>query len=447
MPAGEFDVVVIGAGAAGLAAAAVLAEARRSVLLLEARERLGGRLHTLRLPGLAAPIELGAEFVHGDARETHAWLSRVGRSVISGGEEHWTLRAGELVAADESFAVIGSILERAARGGADLSLAQFLALPENADLPLAARERILGMVEGFDAADPARISARSVAAEWRGGAAASSAGRPEGGYATLVGALAAALDPACVTLRLGTIVQRVRWSEAGVTVAAGSGATAFEARAPQAIVTLPLGVLQAAPGATGAVRFEPPLEAKSAALAGLASGPVVKVVLAFRTAFWETSSDGRYAHAAFFHSPGAPLPTVWTALPERAPLLVAWAGGARAARLGGAGESELIDRALDSVATLFPDVEVRGERVGGWAHDWQGDPFARGAYSYVLAGGGDANRALAAPLARTLYFAGEATDYDGEATLVSGALASGRRAALQLLADSGPVALNRSRGG
>jgi monoamine oxidase len=83
---------------------------------------------------------------------------------------------------------------------------------------------------------------------------------------------------------------------------------------------------------------------------------------------------------------------------------------------------------------------VRAEHVGSWVHDWQRDPFARGAYSYVLAGGGEANRALAAPLARTLYFAGEATDCEGEATLVSGALASGRRAALQLLGD-------RTRGG
>jgi len=415
--------------------------------LIEARERLGGRLHTLLLPGVGAPIELGAEFVHGDAPDTHAWLRRAGRSVIGSGDEHWTLRAGELVAADESFAAIGTVMERAARGGADLSLAQFLARPENADLPPAARERILGMVEGFDAADPARISAQSVAAEWRSGAAASSTGRPEGGYASLVSALAGALDPACVTQRLGRIVHRVRWSEAAVTVAAGSGAMAFEARAPQAIVTLPLGVLQAAPGAAGAVLFEPPLEAKSGALAALASGPVVKVVLAFRRAFWETLADGRYAGATFFHSPGAALPTFWTARPERAPLLVAWAGGSRAARLAGAGEPELIEQALASAATLFPGVDLRAERVGGWAHDWQGDPFARGAYSYLLAGGGDANRALAAPLAATLYFAGEATDYAGEATLVSGALASGRRAALQLLADSGALAPGRYRGG
>jgi monoamine oxidase len=162
---------------------------------------------------------------------------------------------------------------------------------------------------------------------------------------------------------------------------------------------------------------------------------VVKVVLQFRTAVWETLQGGRYAGAAFFHAPGRSFPTFWTALPLHAPLLVAWAGGAHAERLAALTPPELIERALLDAAQLFPDGDLGRTWVGAWTHDWQSDPFARGAYSYVLTGGEDANRALAEPVARTLYFAGEATDDSGGATTVSGALTSGRRAAQRLLAE------------
>jgi monoamine oxidase len=433
---GDFDSIVIGAGAAGLAAAAVLGEAGHSVLLVEARDRLGGRLYPLEVPGMPVAVELGAEFVHGEAMDTRAWLRRAGRSVLETPGEHWTLRDGELGQADEHHRGIAAVLERVPLTGADPSLTGFLSQPEAADLEREARERLLAMVEGFDAADPTRISARAVAAEWRvGGAASAATGRPQGGYAALVAALAGALDPQRVALRLGAVVEGVQWRTGTVAIEAQGFAQRLEARARQAIITLPLGVLQAPAGAPGAVRFEPPLEAKAAALAQLASGPVVKVVLRFRSAFWETLRGGRYAGAAFFHAPGGTFPTFWTALPVRAPLLVAWSGGPRAARLGGLTEAELIERALGDAARLFPDHDLPRTLVGAWTHDWQRDPFARGAYSYVLAGGEPANRALAEPLAGALYFAGEAADFGGGATTVSGALASGREAARRLLAD------------
>ncbi len=97
------DVIVIGAGAAGLAAAAALSKAGRSVRILEARDRIGGRIWTRLEPGLAAPVELGAEFIHGDSPETHGLLRRAGGSAVDTAGEHWSLIDGRLQRRTESL--------------------------------------------------------------------------------------------------------------------------------------------------------------------------------------------------------------------------------------------------------------------------------------------------------------------------------------------------------
>jgi monoamine oxidase len=207
---------------------------------------------------------------------------------------------------------------------------------------------------------------------------------------------------------------------------------AFSAEAKCAIVTLPLGVLQRGPRA-GGVRFTPALTAKRDALKRLASGPVLKVLLRFRSPFWEELDEGRYRDVGFFRAPEAPFPTFWTALPVRTPLIVAWAAGPRAVRLEGADSGKIVDAALTSFSTLFNDrIDLERELESATVHDWQSDPYARGAYSYAMVGGEDASEALAKPLAATLFFAGEAADSEETGT-VAGALRSGARAAKELL--------------
>jgi monoamine oxidase len=186
----------------------------------------------------------------------------------------------------------------------------------------------------------------------------------------------------------------------------------------------------------GAVRFTPVLEAKRAALRGLAPSPVIKVAMLFRAAFWERIDRGRYANAAFFRALAAPFPSFWTALPVRVPLLTAWAGGPRAQRLSGRPARTIVRRAVKSLDAVFGGrARAESQLVTAWLHDWQQDPFARGAYSYVAVGGHGARKALAAPLRGTLYFAGEAADFEGEHGTVAGALSSGVRAAKLILRD------------
>lgn len=417
------DVIVIGAGAAGLAAAAELARAGRKVLLLEARSRIGGRCWTIREPGLAAPIELGAEFIHGEPKATLSLLRRSGTTAVDSVRAQRFLSRGRLEPVDAFAEARKAVRHAELLQGGDLSFEAFL----EAQPRLTARTRTLArmMVQGFDAADPARASARAIVEEWGGGEMGASQPRPAGGYGALLGWLGASIEPRLLRLRLQHIVERVRWSAANVEVSGAFLGKPFSVRARQAIVTLPLGVLQ-----SGAVRFSPALGARRAALRALASGPVVKVALRFDEPFWEA----RHRDIGFFHNPAAPFPTFWTQLPARAPLLIGWAGGPKAHALRGLDANAIARQALASLeATLGRRAAVEFRLQNVQVQDWQRDPYAAGAYSYVLVGGEGAREALAAPLRDTLFFAGEATDAAGNAGTVAGALQSGIRAAHELL--------------
>jgi monoamine oxidase len=432
----SFDVAVIGAGTAGLAAAAELSLRDRSVCLIEARDRVGGRILTRHEPDLCVPLELGAEFVHGRPAATLKWLAERKTPLIDAAQNHWMLRAGKLRPSDDLFGELKARLVKT-RPRHDLPFREFLEGPARRRIPPRLREFALMLVEGYDAADATRVSTLGTIAEWCGdGAADAATFRPQGGYASLLGALAGAVDLQHAHVKLSTIVREVHWKRGEVRVVATQHGRTHDIVAHKAIVTLPLGILQLPPQAPNGVRFVPALTVKQKALAGLATGPVSKLLLRFRKPFWEELDDGRYADAAFFHAPRAPFPTFWTMLPQRAPVLAAWAAGPAAARLAGVGEAELVRTALDCLATLFRgDKRCLADFRGTYLHDWQADPFACGAYSYLVAGGGNAREQLARPLASTLFFAGEAAATGGESGTVAGALESGKRAAEQILAS------------
>ena len=411
----ETEVVVIGAGAAGLAAADALSRAGRRVLVLEARERVGGRCFTRRMAGLDVPVEVGAEFIHGEARATRELLRAAGVAAVDSVREQHMLERGRLRPvngfAEAQRAVQGASLDR------DVSFAELL---RKRKLPQRTQVLATMMVQGFDAADPKLVSARSIVEEWgEGGSLGDSQPRPKGGYGPLFDWLARSLVARGAAIRLQRVVQRIEWRRGSVLARGRFLGEPFAVRAQRAIVTLPLGVLQTrkifSPGTTG----------KTEAMKKLASGPVIRVALRFDRAFWEARAPG----VAFFHNPDAPFPTFWTPLPMRAPLLTVWAGGPKATRLTGRSEKTLLAQAMRSVRSVFADAP---DPAACFVQDWQQDAFALGGYSYVRVGGENAREALAAPVEDTLFFAGEATDRE-EAGTVAGALRSGARAAKQVM--------------
>ncbi|HEU5210059.1 MAG TPA: NAD(P)/FAD-dependent oxidoreductase [Longimicrobiales bacterium] len=428
------DVLVIGAGVAGLAAAGELARAGVRVRVLEARDRIGGRIHTLRDASLAVPVELGAEFVHDLTPALRSVLERASIELIPLEGEQWRADHGRLTRDERTFSRVADIIERMGRTTPpDRSVEEALALLS--DVSDDDRRSVLQYVRGFHAADPARASIAAIAdAESDGGGVAGDQYRVRGGYAALVEALAVALPPDAITL--GARVARIAWRVGDVRVTSLSPQGASRAdSASSVIVTVPLGVLTSA---VPDIDFEPDPPVLDETLDAIAMGAALRVVLLFRERFWTELSDGRghsAADASFFHTTSERLPVWWTQHPRDVPLLVGWAGGPPALELSSLDDAALRTVALDVLSTQLGVDRTRldGQLEGFWRSRWETDPFARGAYSYMLNGGMGAGGLITRPVADTLFFAGEACAGGAARGTVHGALASGLAAAEQVL--------------
>jgi monoamine oxidase len=404
-------------------------------MLVEPRARAGGRIITRDDTGAGAPIELGPEFVHGSPAITLDLIRESGGAIVDNGETAFVRSDDALEEATfDAFGDAEALLEAAAFRDADCSVDELLAEAVARGADLAVAERTRALVAGFDAADPARASARAIAMEWTGEASADGTqSRPLGGYGVVVDHLLRGLDPLRVTTRFSSVATAVRLRDERVELDVVRDGRAERVTAAAAIVTVPIGVLQAHPGDPGTIAFDPPLPASHAyALSKLAMGPVCKVVMQFTDRFWETVAGGRFRDGAFFSTDG-PFPTIWTQVPVRVPTLTAWAGGTAAQALAALDETALRSAALESVVALFNAPHARERLVAAFVHDWQRDPFSRGAYSYALVDAGDARELLAVPIAGRLWIAGEATANGAEGGTVAGALMSGERAARDVL--------------
>ena len=414
------DVIVLGAGIAGLAAARQIAEAGRRVLLLEARERVGGRMETLHPPGNTHPIELGAEFIHGRPPELLALLKEAGLETVEAEGENLCYRGGRLGGCEDEASPWELLdgLDDFAREHGDVSFDTYLAAT---GAPEGVRQRARGYVEGFNAADAGVIGivglARQQAAE--DAIAGDHNGRVVRGYSALSAYVHARAIAAGADVLLGTPVTHVEWAaDHGCTVRANDGRSWQAARV---VCALPLGVLQ-----SGSVTFSPAPERTLAAVHSLRSGDALRMVLVFREAWWRM----RFPRLHFLFAQECFPPTWWTTAPQASPLLTAWAGGPRAAAVHD--RDTLLRDALRVLEQVFGQGYDRALAGALW-HDWSRDPYALGAYSYAPAGAADAAASLSEPVDNILFFAGEHTDTTGHPGTVHGALRSGLRAAQQVL--------------
>lgn len=427
----NFDTVVIGAGVSGLTAARLLAAAGQRVVVLEARDRVGGRTWTERAGGLT--IDRGASWIHG-----------VDNNPVAGLVDALGLRTREFTVG--SYQPDGRPIAYYGPDGERLDDAQvqaFTADIRTADARLAAAvaasvpgESYLDAVEaaldgiGWDAnrAERVREFLRHRSEEQYGVHAAELAAHGldddtvEGeevvfpdGFDQLAAHLATGLD-----VRLEHMATRVEWAHDGVVVGSERG----EFTASRAVVTVPIGVLR-----SGDLAFEPALpEPVARALGSFEMNNFEKLFLRFPTKFWD---DGVYAirqqgeASAWWHS--------WydlTAL-HGVPTLLTFAAGPCAIETRGWETESIVESVLDALRGLYGDRVESPDTVLVTA--WRDDPYAQGSYAYLKRGGDPADHdALATPVAGVLHLAGEATWGEDPAT-VTAALRSGHRAAERIL--------------
>ncbi len=430
---------MIGAGVAGLSAGIELGRAGLRVCLLEARDRIGGRIFTRHDPVSNAPIELGAEFIHGRPPELFGLLRPAGIEAEEMTGEDWCFRDGELCECD-FFSRVDALLQKLDRNAPDKSFSSFLQHCYSDCADEQTKQWAVGYISGFHAADPNCISVHSLVKGMRAEEEIDGqrAFRIPRGYESLIEILRGQLADTPTTMRLETVVEAVNWRAGAVRIRARSSERPIEFDAPRALLTVPLGVLQTQGGGTWALRFTPGLPTnKQNALNHLAMGKVMRLTLRFRERFWaglHSPNGESLSQLRFLFSQERCFPTWWTG-PDHLPIITGWSPASTVDQFAGRSEGYVLGSAVHALSSLLKVSERELERLlesASW-HDWQADPFSRGAYSYVKVGGETAQADLAAPLENTLFFAGEATDVSGHTGTVHGAMASGRRAASEIL--------------
>lgn len=413
------DIIVVGAGIAGLSAARGLAESGHRVILLEAADRVGGRIRTVRLPGSSLPVEAGAEFVHGRPPELLRLLEEAGLTLFERDGVFYAFENGHLRETgweDSAFDVLDELPEHG-----DMPFSRFL---EQKHLSPKVAARVRDYVEGFNAADSRVIGTAALRKQQQAeeGIEGERVFRIREGYDRIPLFLLDRFLAAGGQAHLSTRVTAVEWNRGEARVQTTNPALP-ELRVRRIVIAIPLGALK-----TEAIRIAPLPEPAANAIHSLAMGAATRITLIFRERFWESSAKG----LSFLFAAGEPVPVWWSASPDAAPTLTGWIGGPRAA--AGPITDALRDAAMATLARVFGRDDLNALLLEWNTHDWQRDPLTLGAYSYAPVGAAEASAALAQPFEDTLYFAGEHTDVTGQWGTTHAALRSG----LRIVRDIGP---------
>jgi monoamine oxidase len=407
--AADADVVVIGAGAAGIVAARELKAAGKTVIVLEARGRVGGRLHTER--SLGAPYDAGAAYIHFSDRNPWTQLAQELKTETRPGSWAGWSRAfveGRPLSAEQAgrrsaaFSEVSMLIDDRDVDDGDLTFADALATasPEARAVGLQRAQMAMGE-------QPDRLSVAEWQALWSG----NNLVVPEG-YGTLAERAAAGL-----AIRLGTPVTAIRWDGPGVAVETAGGA--ITARA--AVVTVPVGVLK-----REGIRFSPKLPAATLkGLDALTMGALTKIGLSIDPALMPGEHDSGFSDLS------ADSAMTVQVKPFGHPLVVCHIGGDPARALCEAGEAAAVDHATNRLVSILGADVRKGIKAGRLAAWWT-DPYARGGFSVAKTGRFADRELLSRPVGGRIWFAGEANA--GPASVTAGGAALAGQAAAKDIA-------------
>jgi monoamine oxidase len=415
--------LIVGGGISGLAAALELARNKISVRLIEAKDRFGGRIHTIHSGPV--PVELGAEFVHGQSPPLLRAIRDAKLKTQPVPDKHRLFKNGRFAELN-LWDIVGKTINRIDIRQPDDTFEQFLTRQK---IKEPARTLTRNFVMGFDAADPNRASAHALRrAEYSAEQMhMETQSRIIKGYSALVEYFIRQIKHYGGHLISGTSARRIGWKEGKVKIIAEQNNHLKTLHADVAVIALPLGILK-----NNVVKFEPSLPEKNEAVQGLEFGNVIKIIFHFKERTWDDFG--------FIQSFDEPIPTWWS--DSRSPILTGWAGGPKANALQKYSRSQVESLGFNILRkVLFPGASpqsLRRQLIASHYWNWADDPHIRGAYSYIPVNGLGLPKLLAAPIAETLFFAGEATVADAQTGTVFGALETGLRAAREILSSERP---------
>jgi len=429
------DVIIVGAGAAGLMAAHMLIKAGQTVTILEARDRIGGRIYKSNNPFFSGTVELGAEFIHGDLPVTLNLLKEANIKTHTVSFEMWQYQDNKFEQSEEFVDGWDKFLEKVNAIVDDMTLQSFL--KENFEGEQFAKmcSQIENYVAGYDTADINDASVFALRNEWNH-EDEDAQHRVAGGYNSMIKYLEQTSIKGGAQIELNNVVEEIIWRDNEVKVTTAAGKTYA---ATKVIIAMPLGVLQAPDDAEGSILFQPPLPKQREALRNIGFGSVIKILLEFETIFWEgdtiKTAFGTDLSTMGFLFAEEEILTFWTQAPLQSPLLTGWLGGLPAKVLVDASNEEILKLTLTSLSNIFKiDTEELKSKLIAWeVVNWTAEAYTRGSYAYDKVESLEAKKLLQQPVNNTIYFAGEYL-YNGPAIgTVEAALTSGKNAAEMVL--------------
>jgi monoamine oxidase len=424
------DIIIIGAGICGLFTARELSKTGKKVIILEASDKVGGRIRKIT-ENFSKPVDAGAEFIHGNMPLTKTLLKEAGGKTLEKNGNYYQSKNGHISEQDNFTEGWSRVMKELRSLEKDVPLSLFLHENFGDDKDQELRESVIRLAEGFDAADANRISSFAVRDEWSGDSIDDSLHIREG-YILLVNKLyEECRKNGCITYLL-TEVNEVNWQPEKAVVKC-TNEKIYEGS--RIVVTVSLGVLLSEADEKGHILFIPPIPEKTEAAKKMGFGPVIKINFEFKTAFWNdkkfNGQSVQIPDLSFLIS-DTEIPVWWTQAPD-SPFVTGWVGGTQAEKLKHLNETELLEKALNAFADSIKSTKdfLESQLLNYFISNWGNEPFIKGAYSYETPETSESKKVLSEPIQHTIYFAGEALG--NHSGTVEAALESGKAVAENII--------------